>query len=449
MPEQHLEMETLVEKSDVIPGGRATAAPLGDETPPGARWHLLAILLIVGASLLLFYLNFSQRGYLMHADMTWPLSLDRMAYAVFHTWYQYGSMMNVPNIQRILWSVPFLAIAKVLRLSGSQYLLMLFVCTFSLAGISMYALSYSVLDSIKSKGISKVVVIVGAFLAALIYMFNPWSISHLWSFWMYPGYALLPLIFLFAMKVVSRPTLRNTIVLGLLTAVASTSPMDIVWAWFIIITYCLFYLIVSRFKQGSFLRVVKGLALTAGVYLLASAMWVVPYINAILARKPMIATYSSPVSQGMIDALSASNTIPNNLRLVSGWGYPINLVPTGTFPILLSFALPVAAVIALVVLRDRLRTNAAVNYWALMFIISILFATGTTFILRKPYSYAVLGAPGSSAFGWIFRVADRWLALVPVFYAIVIAALLVKLVSSGRAFSGKTTDEKVSLKDEL
>lgn len=451
MPGRHLKMEkALVNKSDGTTSRDGSIKSLTEDSGPRPAWHLLALAFIVGASLLIFYLHFSQSGYLMHADMTWPLSLERMRYVVFHTWYQYGSTMNVPNVQRILWSLPFLAVAQVLRLSGSQYLLLLFIGTFSLAGISMYALAYNVLESVKPERVTGKFVMVGAVLAALIYMYNPWSISHLWSFWMYPGYALLPLIFLVAMKVMARPSLRNTIVLGLLVAIASTSPMDVIWVWFVIISYGVFHLVVNRFSRDSLKKALKALVLTGAVYLLVSAMWVVPYIYAIVAKKPMIATYNSPVSQAMLDGLSASNTITNNLRLVSGWGYPVNLVPTGTFPIMLSFALPLAAITGLVVLRDKVRKSAVVNYWTVMFILSVLLATGTTFILRRPYSYAVLGAPGSSAFGWIFRAPDRWLALVPVFYALIIGSLLVKLMSSASIrFAARAAGDKVTAKNEL
>lgn len=423
-------MEASLEKQDTLPFEGVSDADTSDRRSR-AGWHVLACAMIIGASLLLFYLHFSRPGYLMHADMTWPLTFERIRYVLFHTWYPWGSAINTPNLQRLLWSVPFLLIAQIFRLSGENYLLLLFIGTFSIAGISMYALSYNLLSRVAPKGISTKVVIAGAAVAGLIYMYNPWSISHLWSFWMYPAYALMPIIFLVTMKVIDRPTLAWAIALGLLAAVASTHPTDVVWIWFVIVTYALFYLVANRFSRQNLARVGKAVGLTAGVYLLASAMWVWPYVSAIIAHKPMVATYSEPVSQAMLDGLAASNTIANNLRLISGWGYPVSPVPTGSLSVILSFALPLAALIGLVALRGKIRKSAAFNYWIVMFVLSVLLATGTTFLLRKPYSYAVLGAPGSSAYGWIFRDPARWLSLVPVFYGLFIGALLIWLLSYG------------------
>ncbi|HEY5530939.1 MAG TPA: hypothetical protein VIK22_02935, partial [Candidatus Anoxymicrobiaceae bacterium] len=77
-------------------------------------WHTISIGVIVLAALLLFYKHFATRGMLMHVDMTFPTTVSRNFMLYTHTWWQYGSVQNIWNVQRIFWTYPLLAAVKVL-----------------------------------------------------------------------------------------------------------------------------------------------------------------------------------------------------------------------------------------------------------------------------------------------------------------------------------------------
>jgi hypothetical protein len=400
------------------------------------KWHALAIGVIAAASCLIFFKNFYLRGMLMHVDMTFPTSISRNFSLYAHTWWQYGSVQNIWNTQRVLWAYPLLAVVKVLGLSTSQYLLILFIGTFALAGASMYALSFHVIGSLEEKlGITNSYApFVGAVFSGLIFMYNPFSVSHLWPYFGYPGYAALPLAFLFLLKAVDSPRLKYVIGLAIIIAVAGTGPINVVWFWLMIIAFLVFHLVSNRFRKESLVTTVKIVLPLAVVYGLLSAMWMFPIAGAQFINKPFVPFYSPLLTQRVLDALSAQNTIMNNLRFAAGWGMPVNPQVTGTVPIVLSFALPVLALAGLLALGRKMLTNRTIVFWSVMFVASVLLATGSAFILRGPYSYFTLRAPGVASFGWVLRSADRWLCYAAVFYALVLSVLAAWLLGARGAF---------------
>lgn len=399
-------------------------------------WHTLAVVFIVAASTILFYKFYYQRGLLMHVDMTFPTTISRNLSLYAHTWWPYGSVQNIWNTQRVFWSVPLLWVVKLLGLSTSQYLLILFVGTFALAGVSMYALAFKVIGWSRLGATNSYAPYAGAVFAALVFMYNPWSVSHLWPYFGYPGYAVLPLVFILLYKAVDSPRPRYVVILALLISITSTGPVIVVWFWTLILTYLLFDLVVKKFSRQSLKTAAKVLVPMGALYALLNAMWILPVGAAQLAHKTFIPIYPTQLSQTTLDMLSSQNTVVNNLRFASGWMQPVNPQVSGTFWVILSFALPALAVAALLILRKKISRDRVMVYWSLMFLLSVLLATGSAFILRRPYSYFALRAPGVAAYGWVLRVADRWLCFAPIFYGLVLGLLVARLLGA-RQWLGK------------
>lgn len=393
-------------------------------------WHLIAILFLIAAATVLFYKFYYQRGILMHVDMTFPTSIDRNLSLYTHTWWQYGSVENIWNTQRVFWSVPLLGAAKLLSLSTSQYLLILFLGTFALAGISMYVFAFKIIGWSELAASNTYAPFVGSVFAALIFMYNPWSVGHLWPYFGYPGYAVMPLVFLILVKAVDTLQMRYIVGLALLISVTGTGPIIVAWFWFLILTYLLFHLAIKRFSREAMKAILRVLAPLVPLYLLLNAMWMLPVTAALVAKKPFLPLYPSQLTQKGLDMLSSQNSILNNLRFASGWLQPVDPQVSGTFWVILSFALPVFAVLGLLILNRKIRRNHAVVFWSLVFISSVLLATGSSFILRKPYSYFSLSSPGAAQFGWVLRAADRWLSLAAVFYALVLGMLVTHLLGA-------------------
>jgi hypothetical protein len=385
--------------------------------------HGLAVIVIVGAVCLFFYQNFIHRGVLMHVDMTWALSLSRINEIYRHTWLQYGSGFGTFYVMSALWEYPLLLIAQLLHLSTASYLLTMFIGTVSLAGISMYVLAYRTICSFKLTDTWKYAPFIGALAAGLIYMFNPWSLGHLWPYYMYPAYALLPLTFLAMIAAFKSPSLKNIVVLALLVAFSTNAPINVVWLWFMIAGYTIYFLVIKGFRAKTARVALKVAGGSLAIWVAIAAVWMLPYLSTVFSGNAPIPSYS--VDQSMLNGLSINNSMLNNLRLTAGWAFPVKVDPTNVIATFLTLALPMLAVLGLIVLKKQVRRDGNVMYMALLALASLALATGTSFFLKSFYSYFALK---SAALGWLIRVPDRWLVFVPMLYAGVIGALFSSLL---------------------
>ena len=391
-------------------------------------WHFLAVAVIIGFACLLFFQHFRTPGSLIHADQAFPFTVDRIAGQVNNTWLQYGGFQIISFIEMAPWTLSYVVIAKIFGLSQPQYLLVMFISTFALAGVSMYALSYSTIKSVKAMSGRKIGLFAGSVLAGIVYMYNPWSLFSLWPFMMYVAFALIPLIFMLLRRIFEGPKLWHVVSLVLIIWLASSHPTCISWIWIMIAAYTLFYLLVNKFARRSLITAAKVFFGTLILYVLANAAWTVPYAAAKMTGIPMGPNYAPFLNRAALDGLSQSGTLANNLRLVSGYGQFVIPGANNGLNIVLSYALPVFALLCLVMLGKRLRRNGTFLFWALFAVISLLFATGSTYILRRFYSYLVLRAPGAATFGWLFRSPNRMLYGVPLFYALSIGFLVAWLL---------------------
>ena len=393
-------------------------------------WHLAAVIIISGFALLLFYQHLHSSGSLIFADQAFPLTVNRIAGQVTNTWLQYGGFQIISFIEMGPWTLAYVVLAKVFGLSQPQYLLVMFTSTFALAGVSMYALSYSTISEVKQVSGSKIGVFSGSLLAAIVYMYNPWSLFHLWPFMMYTAYALLPVIFILLRKLYKRPTPFLLVGFVLLISLCSSHPTPISWIWITIAAYTVFYLIVKRFARRDLKRAAKVFFGTLGLYLLVNAAWTVPYAAAKATGIPLGPNYAPFLDQSALTSLSQSCTLSNNMRLISGYGqFGIPGSTTG-FNLLLSYALPVLAVACLLFLGKKLKNNATFLFWSLLSVVLLLFATGSSFIIRRFFNYLVLRAPGAATFGWIFRSPNRMLFAVPIFYGLALGFMVAWLLRS-------------------
>lgn len=413
----------LLSKAALAPG-ELLAAVVAREYRP--LLHLLAAAVIIGASCMLFYQNFTQQGILMHVDMTWATSLSRINEIYRHTWMQYGSGLGTFYLMALLWEYPLLLLAQLLHLSTSSYLLILFVSTVSVAGISMYAFAYAMISSFDFPDSWKYAPFPGSVVAGLIYIFNPWSLGHLWPYYMYPAYALMPLVLIALVKAFKSPKPGYIILLSFLLALSTNAPINVVWLWLLVLGYALFRLVADRFKKESLVRTLKVAGGSMLLYTLIEAYWIFPYMWTRFSGNTPIPSYT--VDQSMLGGLSMNNTILNNLRLVAGWAYPVKINPENTLALFLTMTLPLLTILSIVLLRGQIKGNSTVIYLTVLSLVAITLATGTSFFTRRLYTYLTLEMPSAQSLGWLIRVPDRWLVFVPMLYALMIGALCAKLL---------------------
>lgn len=390
-------------------------------------YHAVCAAVIVAAACFLFYKNFTDRGTLMAVDMTWPTTISRIQFKTVNTWYPFGSIPSSATIQWFFWIYPSSTIARLVGASAAGYMLVLFIFTFSLAGISMYALAYGTVRKLDLENLSGYAPFAGAVFAGVVYMYNPWSLHYFRPYFAYPIYALTPLLFLAMVRLFDRPTARNVILFALFATIANTSYNQ---TWFLGLfgSYLVFYVIKHRFAWRRLARAAKATLGTALVYLLVNANWVTPYVTAKMTGRTMLPFYSPQLTENMLRGLSANNTMANNLRLLSIWSWNIEALPGGLLLQALAFAVPVLVLVSMIVLRRKTRGNATVNYWAAVALVAMLLATGTSSVIKPLYKWLVLQAPGSDSFGWLLRVPERFLFFVPPFFALMLGLLVSRLL---------------------
>jgi hypothetical protein len=390
-------------------------------------YHGLCVLAIIAAACFLFFRNFNHHGMLMATDMTWPDTYSRLQFKVVNTWFPYGSTPGTGMIQWFFWIYPSSMLARLLHISISRYMLSMFIGTFSLAGISMYALAFNTISKMKLRNLATYSPYMGAVFAGIVYMYNPWSIHYLRPYFAYPIYALMPLLFMAMVKTFDSPSARNIILFALFVTIANTS-YNLTWLFGLIGSYLIFYLVTRRLRRDSLLSSAKVIFGTASVYLVVNALWVVPYLGAIAQGKPMLPFYSPQLTDTMLNGLSANNSLMNNLRLLSVWSWSIFKLPGSTYLQVLTFAIPILVLVSLIVVRREIRGNGTVIYWALVGTVALVTATGTSSFLRGFYDWLVFRAPGSGSLGWILRVPERFLFFVAPFFALMLGILVSRLL---------------------
>jgi hypothetical protein len=390
-------------------------------------YHAICAAVIIAAACFLLYKNFVNPGMMMSSDMTWPDTLARLQFRTFNTWFPYGSTPATSAIQWFFWIFPSSMVARVLHVSAPRYMFLLFLGTFSLAGISMYALAFSTIRSLKLKGIAGYAPYVGSVFAGLVYMYNPWSLHYFRPYFAYPIYALTPLLFLAMVKTYRSPSVRNIILLALLATIANTSHNQ-TWLIGLFGAYFIFFVISNRFGRDALKRSLKVVLGTAGLYLLLNAIWTVPFLGAVALGKPLLPFYSPGWTEAMLQGLSSNSYMMNNLRLLSIWSWNIDVLGGGQFLQALTFGLPVLTIVSLILVRKEARKNSTINFWAVLAIITLLLATGTSSVLRGFYNWLVFRAPGAATFGWLLRSPERWLFFVAPFIALMLGILVARLL---------------------
>lgn len=357
---------------------------------------------------------------LIYVDMTWPPDLGRTIEMFSYQWFPYGGFSNIENSYRTAWVILPLTLSYIVGFSAEFYLKALFIGTFALAGIAMYVLAQYIMGKIDTAK-NKLSLAICATISAVVYMYNPWSIGHLWTYFFYPTYALLPLIFLFIMRFFDRPKLSTLLILVILMSLGTTSPHGIIWMASLAISYAIYIIITERKKLGLTLKsIVAGISL----YIVGNMYWILPYTYSTSIRN-IAPQHAITLSSQLLDFLSKNNGVLNGLRLISGWGYPITPIYLNQIWLVSGFILPIFAYAAVFLYKNRI-----VIYLAILATIALFLSMGTNSIFPSAYKWLVFESPISASLGWVFRTPDRWLVFVALSFSVLFGLSLHRIISS-------------------
>lgn len=374
------------------------------------KYHLVAISLLLFLASLLFYQNFSEKGIIIYVDMTFPMPIERLFNTFTQTWYEWGSYSNLANINRLFFMLPSMSLVLLLSLSYKSFLLTLFIITYALSGISMYFLVGYLLIRYKFCQHKKTLFLI-SLSSAIFYMFNPWSLGHLWTFFIYPSYSLIPLIVLIIDSKLNTFSLRWIILLAILTSFASTSPHGIIWVFLIVFFWFLLMIINRVINIKSAFRI---LLLFMCFYLVINFYWILPYASTIFQGNAVKPPYK--MSPELLNYSSSNNNMINSFRYSSGWGYPIEPPKGDIWWSFVSIFLLIICFIPLI----SYRKNQTIIFLSIASLVTFLlsYGTSTSSPISQWYMWISLYSPISNLIGWVFRAPDRWLSLTLFFLSI-------------------------------
>jgi len=401
--------------------------------------HILVISLIFFMSCLLFYKSFLETGQLIYVDMVFPNSVDRCLDFYTTTWNPYGSFPSISNIPRLPWMLLFIIPSLIFNISIESFLLIVFIFTFFVAGVSIYLLTYYTLNNIYILNNKNWIKSFASLCSSLVYMYNPFSLGSMWAYGFYPTYALLPLITLLVLISFKTDNKIYILLTSLVMVIASTSVHSFLWILFLVFFIYIIH-IITNFNKKSIINYTKKILFINILYILFSAFWILPAIQ-ILSSGSLEPPYS--FTYGMLDHFSINNGIINSIRLVSGTRFLISPEFIGTsispdnFPeitaslsyqsitnplnvvdtlwIIFSFFLPIIAFISLILYKKR---NKILFFLSSLSLISVFLSFGTNSPLPYFYKWLCFYSPFSQSFGWLLRVPHRWLIFTSLSFSV-------------------------------
>jgi hypothetical protein len=364
----------------------------------------------------------SNPGIILTADF--PV-LDTSSYASgkLSVWTEKGSVPALETISRF----PIIGAWYILSLVGVSTELtskLMVVLGYLLASFTFY-LSFLLLfknrvvaDSSGSYTRMKIAAIIGA----LFFAYNPWSFERIPHWYLWIGYAVLPLFFITVVLAFREPKKLGYIISSIfLWSFASTTPHMTVFYGIIFVSIFISFVLGNiaaiRFRRRqpeqiyaadnakrSTIQLLIPFLSIFFLYILVNAYWIYPYVMSTQVRS------ISPnylVTEENLELLSRESNFLNTFRLVANWQeQPFDIPEEGSSLYyvwyIVSFALPIFGFSAIAISRKFVRYSSA---FFCSLVIGIIIAMGT----QSPIDYfkPIIENPTLSKYAWLVRDPDK------------------------------------------
>jgi hypothetical protein len=336
------------------------------------------------------------------------------------TWIDKGSYSSIETIPRLpitgLWYL-----AGFIGIGPSIISKLMVVLGFFLASFSSYFAFHSLLKNKIRSGELRLKI--AALIVGVFYSYNVWSFIRINHWYLWIGYAILPLFFLFIIYSFRNPrNFKFILISSVLWSFASTTPHMVIYYGLIFTATFIVFLLHQSVAKQSTRKLIIPLLLTLVMYSLFNAYWIYPFLKA-SSISEIGPHYSLNYEIGQI--LSRESNFLNTLRLSTEWTNLLKIDPNPNsilYPpwIFSSFAIPVLAFCAMLFTKELKYT--LVYFMAV--IIGVVLAMGT----QSPISYYTLIF--LTPLGWLFRDPDKWSYLIAFGYAFLSGITILKMLNS-------------------
>jgi hypothetical protein len=248
---------------------------------------------------------------------------------------------------------------------------------------------------------------IAAIVGAIIYAYNVWSFIRIGHWYLWIGYALLPLFLLAIVNASSQGHPRRWVYVLLsvgLWSIASSTPHMAVFYGIIYIVIFSIYFLRSYFTKKSLYRLCVPFSSIILLFVLVNFYWLYPLFLSGTQEK-----LSPPyvLTEEMGEILSRNSSMLNSIRMIADWTGLERLEPTSDAPlyplwVLSSFVVSIVAIAALLVKK-------AIPY-SIIFLAVLIFGILLAMGEQSPIDYysLIFVIP----FGWLFRDPDKWSFLI-------------------------------------
>ncbi len=294
--------------------------------------------------------------------------------------------------------------------------------------LSSFCFYFSFLRFFKIKHLdSNLALKLSAVVGSLFYTYNVWSFNRIHHYYLWIGYAILPLFVLSIYYSFRNPKNWKYIVLStLLWSFASiTAHMVIFYGIILVCTFFGFVINDIYTRKRNVTKLVIPLILIISFYALVNMYWIYPYGVASQIRVP---NPPYELTTESLELLSRESNFLNSFRILAYWlNASVDVSDNqiySSFWTMTTFVVPLTAFSALIVRRS---IKFAVVFAATA-LISIFLTMGT----RSPINYydLALNIPIVSKFVWVFRDPEKWAFITVFAFSFMIGIVSYKLLKS-------------------
>jgi hypothetical protein len=378
-------------------------------------------------------------------------ALDTSDYASgkLWAWTEKGSVPALETISRFPIIVSWYALGT-LGIDSALISKFMIILGFFIASYSFY---FSFLLLFKDRTVTKsptndTKLKIAAVIGAVFFAYNPWSFERIPHWYLWIGYAVLPLFFISIIYAFRNPrNLRYTASSIVLWSFASTTPhMTVFYGMIFVIVFAAFILnnIFAKVvktkdvadmpfknnnkKNSAILLLIPFLSIIF-LYSLVNLYWIYPYV---LASQIRSISPNYLLVQENLELLSRESNFLNTFGLVANWQeQPFEIPEEGTLFyhvwLFATLALPIFGFSAPIISRKFIKYTSIFSAFAL---IGIILAMGT----QSPINYfkSVLENPILSNYGWLVRDPDKWGFLIAFTYSFLIGIASYKVLELTR-----------------
>ncbi len=346
----------------------------------------------------------------------------------FFTWVDYGSYFSFETLSRF----PFLTLGYILHsinIGSDIVSKSLVVLGFFSALFSFYVSFVLFFKNTITRHIFTLKT--GAIIGSVFYAFNVWSFHRMYHWYLWLGYAILPLFFILLIFSYKNPkNWKYPVMAILIWSIASSTPHMVIFYSIFYSVLAIFFFLRNLRKKNERLIIIRPILLIISLYLVLNLYWIYPYASYIANSGDTSIIPAILVTQERTEYYSQHSSYLNVLTLIHDWWkagmadvrppdtslfYPVWLISSLVFPIM---------AISSLFLKGN---SKKVLMLSMIGFIGIILSMGTNAPFNF-YTIFLFNLPLPAILQYLFRDPDKWGFLVAFAFSFLLSVTTIELI---------------------